>query len=341
MSPLRSWLVLGLSLALATPPLICASPAAFAQANGDELPKFEDLSPERQSELASLLELAQNNEKRDNYAKALQYYMDAFKLFPHPKLYYSMALCYDRMAETNNALKYYKLYLQAQPDGEDASKAQTRVQALDQVMVRQDTSLRIDSSPPGATVYLGDITRGPVGSTPTTDLPVSPGKYTIIVKLDGYEETTAEVEVKPNDRANIKIPLTKLPGLEDPGKARSSGGSATPWVLLGVGVAAAGGAVTFALLEQGMIDDAGGVDEKKYFNEDDWKRKELYETMTYVSGAVAILSVSGALLLWLVDDSSSARAQGLSAPSQSKAAASLPTLWAAPGAAGIQFEARF
>lgn len=334
MSSLRLRSALGLMMALS----LAMSPRLASAQSPSEHPKFEDLSAERQSELASLLELARNNEKRDNYAKALQYYQEAFKLFPHPKLYYSMAVCYDRTADVANALRYYKLFIKELPDAPELTRAQQRVDELSQSMVRQETSLRIDSSPPGAAVYLEDITRGPVGSTPTTDLPVSPGIYKVIIKLDGYEDLIQEVEVKPSQRASVKFPLKRLPNVEGPKKAREPSGPVAPWILLGVGVLATGSAVTFAYLENDLIDQVGS-EEKSAYTEEEWKTKNTYNTLTWVSAAAAVLSVSGAVLLWVIDDSPSHGSMWTHP--EDKATVKWPSLWAAPGAAGLSIEANF
>ena len=324
-----------LIVALASPPWV----SAWAQPS-QAPPSFDSLTPEQQSEFASLIELAVNNEKRDHYSKSLQYYQEAFKILPHPKLYYSMAVCYERLGDSANALKYYKMFVQQQPQAQEAPGAEQRIAELSQAMVRQETSLRVDSSPPGAAVFLEDITRGPVGSTPTTDLPVNSGTYRVIIRLDGYEELVETVQVKPGERANVRFTLKKLPGLEDPGVSkRASSGSATPWVLLGVGVLATGGAITFGVLDANMEEEFKGPERFRY-NEDEWRRKQTYEVMTYVSAAAAILSFTGAILLWATDEGGQRRGMFSPGPSD-RATVSWPTVWAVPDGAGLGIQGRF
>lgn len=308
---------------------------AFAQ---EPIPKFENLKPERQSEVASLLELATNNEKRGNYTKALSYYLEAHKLFPHPKLYYNIAYCYERLADAINAVKYYKLYVASMPKSKNTPKAKNRIQELQKKLVRQETSLRIDSSPPGATVYLNDITNGPVGTTPTTDLPIQPGKYKLIFKLEGYKDLVKEVEVKSGARQEVKFAMEALPKVKNPNAKTTSSNPVAPWVLLGVGIVGTGSAITFAVLRNNLIGDRD-VNDKQQFTPEEWESKDTYEIMTYVSGGVAILGFAGALILFLTGSDGVA----LEAPvgSSTKANIYWPTPWLSTDGAGVGFQATF
>lgn len=311
-----------MSLTLVTP--------SFAQdgeeaKSSDAIPKYEDLTPERQSEVASLLELAKNNESRGDYVKALEHYKDAHKLFAHPKLLFSIASMYERNADKRNARIYYQRYVDALPEGPQAQIARKRLTQLTQVptvVVTKQTSLRVESNPPGATVYLNDIVNGPSGTTPTTDLPVNAGTYTIIMRLDGYEESTQEVVVDAGERASITSTLKKKPDLNP--KPKASSGSATPWVLMGIGTTGliVGGAFLY------MAEDTT--------YEEDY---ETYNTIGLVSLGVGVLSLTGALIYFVTQDDGVA----LSIPTgtDTNATVSWPSVWMGQDSGGLSVQGRF
>ncbi|MCE9576788.1 MAG: PEGA domain-containing protein [Deltaproteobacteria bacterium] len=77
--------------------------------------------------------------------------------------------------------------------------------------------VKIESDPPGATVYVGDKAKGARGTTPVQlDLPV--GEVTLILELDGYVTATESVTVekakgrRPTPQ-RVAIPLDKAVGV--------------------------------------------------------------------------------------------------------------------------------
>jgi len=69
--------------------------------------------------------------------------------------------------------------------------------------------VRIDSAPPGATVYLGRKDCGPVGVTPWAGR-VHNGTYTVIVELEGYDPAQREFKIVRSRREqSLFVPLVK------------------------------------------------------------------------------------------------------------------------------------
>jgi len=65
--------------------------------------------------------------------------------------------------------------------------------------------LVIKTRPAGATVWIGGAKQG--GVTPLT-LPLAPGPYDVVARLEGYERYTGEVQVKDNLQTTLDIELT-------------------------------------------------------------------------------------------------------------------------------------
>jgi hypothetical protein len=70
--------------------------------------------------------------------------------------------------------------------------------------------LHVNSSSPGADVYLDDRSAGAIGVTPHT-LTLTPGRHTIFIVADGYAEVRREVEVVAGEAASITVKLEGPP----------------------------------------------------------------------------------------------------------------------------------
>ncbi len=75
-------------------------------------------------------------------------------------------------------------------------------------------SVKIDSSPQGATVYIGDKACGPVGNTPWTGK-LTNGEFTVIIETAGYQSETKTFKVgRMSRQQSLFVPLTRQPQLE-------------------------------------------------------------------------------------------------------------------------------
>src|SRR5215208_6265027 len=74
--------------------------------------------------------------------------------------------------------------------------------------------VKIDSSPTGATVYIGSKQCGPVGNTPWTGS-LGKGDFTVIVEAQGYEPAQRVLKVAAVRKTQeLFVPLTRRPQVE-------------------------------------------------------------------------------------------------------------------------------
>lgn len=73
--------------------------------------------------------------------------------------------------------------------------------------------LMVESSPPGATVVIG---KRAVGVTPKKLANTKVGKYTIILKLEGYEDFSGSVRVQKDQTATLRADLKEIPKPKQP-----------------------------------------------------------------------------------------------------------------------------
>ena len=66
-------------------------------------------------------------------------------------------------------------------------------------------TVHLETTPPGATVYIGDKDGEPAGTTPI-DLKLAPGDYVLVVELDGYLDAVVQAQVSGrNARQPIEL----------------------------------------------------------------------------------------------------------------------------------------
>ena len=69
--------------------------------------------------------------KMEMYKPALGLYLDVLKINPnYTKIYSDIGLCFDKLGKKTEAKRYYRKYLSAKPDGEQANKILKRVETL-------------------------------------------------------------------------------------------------------------------------------------------------------------------------------------------------------------------
>ncbi len=64
----------------------------------------------------------------------------------------------------------------------------------------------ISSQPPGADVFINGAKQS--GQTPVT-LPLAPGQYNLVLRLQGYEPYTGGIQVKDNIQTQLNVPLSE------------------------------------------------------------------------------------------------------------------------------------
>jgi hypothetical protein len=70
--------------------------------------------------------------------------------------------------------------------------------------------VKVDSAPPGATVYIDRKELGPVGVTPYTNNQIKDGSYLLIIELEGYQPATRTIKVvRSRKLQEVFIPLIK------------------------------------------------------------------------------------------------------------------------------------
>jgi hypothetical protein len=190
---------------------------------------------------------------RGKYQEAIALFSAADAQFPKAAFSFNVARAYEALADASSALAYYRDYLRRAENPPDAVVVNRRIRILAAQLARRGVQqLTLLSSPRGAEVF---VDRVRVGHSPIT-LDLTPGKHAVRLRLDGYQEISAEVELPadvprdvsfmllaaPIPEASVALPLVA---------AGPASGSALPTVgvvTFGAGLAALGVALTFEIM---------------------------------------------------------------------------------------------
>ena len=115
----------------------------------------------------------------------------------------NMAYCKLKLYQHREALELLQRYLKKYKGARDASKLRQTVQTLAEVI---QTKISIDSSPPGAEIYIDAEAAGKVGTTPHK-ISIEPGTHTVILRKTGFEPTTRTFTIAARESKSIALPL--------------------------------------------------------------------------------------------------------------------------------------
>ena len=142
------------------------------------------------------------------YATALQYFLLVDRATPSPGAAYNVAVTAQTAGELKLAVAYLMSYLESQDtDATRRADAEQRAATL-----RAGLALvRVESEPPGATLYVDQREYGSYGKTPRT-IAVEPGEHRLLLDLPGHHSATASVAAKKGAQESVRPTLAPLTG---------------------------------------------------------------------------------------------------------------------------------
>lgn len=144
-------------------------------------------------------------QQRGDCAGALEHYLLSNRLAYNKNVVFNIAACFEELGRYDQAYRYYADYAAEELEEADRQAAE---QALARIR-RRVALIRIDSDPPGATIYLNREDLGARGQTPRT-LAVEPGGYRVILQREGYEEAAMEVTASRGVERTVELSLTPI-----------------------------------------------------------------------------------------------------------------------------------
>jgi len=308
-------LIAFLALAMSSVPTL-----AIAQAETAAKPAPDPTSPAgRQAEGLARYERGAQAYANGRYKDAIDLFLQADALSPSAPLSFNIARASEKIGDHAGALQWYRDYRRRAPSAPNASAVDELIRNLEAELAKRGVQqLTVLSSPLGATVV---IDGQPMGVTPFTGQ-FSPGTHNILVSLRGYRDSERKAELSAERAQEVVVPLVPdtrqpngpaavppdaTPTTDEPSRAPAESPPAAPppgprfgiwpWISLGVGAAALGGAGTFELLRRGTEEDAK-ADETQVGYNDKYEGMKSRQTTARVLGIVGgVFAVTGGVLL--------------------------------------------
>ncbi|HEY5927866.1 MAG TPA: TonB-dependent receptor [Kofleriaceae bacterium] len=143
---------------------------------------------------------------KSDFTKALEHFLASNRLVPNRNVMFNIARAYEQLGRFPDAYRYYV----DASRGDDKLKGEVTT-ALARIAPKVAV-VTVETTPPGATVYLERKDLGSVGTSPA-QLGLKPGSYTVIVELAGYEPaTTATNAIAVGETKPLKIELRRILG---------------------------------------------------------------------------------------------------------------------------------
>jgi outer membrane receptor protein involved in Fe transport len=143
-----------------------------------------------------------------DYVGALEHFLASNRLVPNKNVVFNIARTYEQLRKASEAYRYYTLALANEND----TATRARIGEAFARITPKIAILQIETSPPGATIYLDRKDLGSRGITPTT-IGLGAGKRRIIIEASGYEPIEVlEVEAVVGQQRKLEFKLNRIVG---------------------------------------------------------------------------------------------------------------------------------
>ncbi len=243
--------------------------------------------------------------KENNYAAARDFFIDAYKLFPHPSILLNLGIAHSKTGELVEAEQELVKFI-ADDGGATTDEVKSAQRTLSEVRDKLGT-IALEVKPATAKVML-DGKPVTVLSDKTTPIRGIGGRHTLRIEADGHKPYEQPIEIVTKIEIPLKVDLVPVAGAgsplgtSPPAETGSPGGGGSGrtilgWSLVGLGVVSGGASAYFGLSTMSRKKDwdgqnAGVADEKI---RTEGRRNAL---IADIAGGVAIVSIGvGAFLL--------------------------------------------
>jgi len=146
---------------------------------------------------------------KGDFTGALQHFLASNRLVPNRNVMFNIARAYEQLGRFPDAYRYY---VDAQRGESSDTKLKSDVVAALARIAPRVAVISVDTTPPGATVFIDRRDLGSVGTTPA-QLGLKAGSYTIIIELEGYEPQSIEkTAVAVGETKALKVELVRITG---------------------------------------------------------------------------------------------------------------------------------
>jgi hypothetical protein len=244
--------------------------------------------------------------KEADFRAALVEFRRAYDKSKNPKILYNIAKTEFQLTDYVAAIATYERYLSEAGSVIDKARRAEVEEELPKLRARIAT-VTITTNVAGATVSVDDevVATSPLASP----VPLNAGAHRVVVRKDGFVESSRRIEVAGGDFPAVDIRLTEQPALgrhSEPATESSTTGSTlrTTGIIVGAtGLVAIGVGAAFGLSAKSKNDEAAGMctgvecrDPRAVSLTDDARSAATVSTIGFVAGGVLLASGVGLFL---------------------------------------------
>jgi hypothetical protein len=247
--------------------------------------------------------------RNERYADAVQLFLEADALAPSAALSFNVARAYESLADDAATLRWYRNYLRLEPQSPKANEVQASIKKLSESLAKKGIQqLTVLSTPAGATVAIDDRA---LGVTPLT-VELRPGVHQVLLTLRGFADAARSFTLEAPTPLDLSLELTAAPSAlpasappivvgatsaPPPKDNRGPRFGVVPWIALGAGAVALGGAAVFEVRRR-SAQNAALADHTQIAAEDHLETRNSCQTTARVLlGVGGVLAATGAVLL--------------------------------------------
>ena len=274
-------------------------------------PSDEAATEQRRTQAKAKYERGADAYAVGRYKDAVDLFLAADKLSPSAPLSFNIARAEEKLGDTPAALRWYRDYLRRSPNVQNAADVRTRIAILASNLAKKGVQqLTVLSYPEGASV---EIDAQPAVVAPWTG-ELSPGRHHLSFSRAGYSDAQRDVDLNPSEPVDVSVQLEQKSAasvssaqMTDPSAthappttdatARGPRLGVLPWVTLGVGAAALGGALTFELLRRSAEHDAEHASQTDYQSQLDREQGRQTAARVFLGVGGAFVITGGLMLL--------------------------------------------
>ena len=155
---------------------------------------------------------AQSLYKQARYSEAIAKFEEAYRLKPHPTIFFNIGRCYEQLNDIPRALKNYRDYLRIAPEAKDRELVSDAIANLERRLKDQGVQqLSVLTDPTGARITVDEKY---MGLSPLS-LELKPGNRLVGISKEGFESIDKNVVLSADKSMEITVSLKpKAPPVE-------------------------------------------------------------------------------------------------------------------------------
>ncbi len=174
----------------------------FAQGAGS---KASAPSAEETKRVLELIRTANDAYDAEDFERAYGLYLEASKVLPQPVVLYRLGMSAEKLGRTRDAVRHYEELLAMDAGSDTARTVRSR---LPELRAKLPAVVKVDSTPSGASVYLGETNGKLLGKTPL-ETEVQAGESTFVVSFPSHRTASQTVKLEAGTEQQLKFDLVE------------------------------------------------------------------------------------------------------------------------------------